>query len=125
MKYLTLIISLIFSASIAAQAQNGSDQSIPLACNLSESELILRKDSVLNTLKSKILEKKELENGYAFRFAGTDEILDDLTAFIKSERKCCTFFVFGLFASSNQEELWLKLSGPEGTKAFIDKELGW
>ncbi len=123
-----ILVSIFFLVLFSCQniiAQTETAQNKLLLCNLTESQMTLRKDSVLNTLKILILEKQELENGYAFRFPGTDQMMDSLTTFIKSERKCCTFFVFGLFASSNMDELWLKLSGPEGTKEFIDKELGW
>ena len=65
-----------------------------------------------------------MENGFAFKFPGTDKVIDELTEFIKTERACCDFFVFGLSISGNKNETWLKLTGPEGTKEMITSELG-
>jgi len=48
-------------------------------------ELQKRKKNVIASLKKQILEKKELKNGYAFKFFGTDEVLDELTEFIRTE----------------------------------------
>ena len=87
-------------------------------------ELRLRKESILQSLKEKVLEKRELKNGYAFRFAGTDEVLDELITFIKSERECCDFFIFNLSVSGDKSEAWLQLTGVEGAKDFVTQELG-
>ena len=73
-------------------------------------------------MKTLILEKKELTDGYAYRFKGTDEILDSLTAFIKSERLCCDFFNFNLLVSK-ESVIWLNITGSKGTKEFIKTEL--
>lgn len=95
-----------------------------VACKLTSAELQQRKETVITSLKKQIIETKELSNGYAFRFPGTDEILDELTEFIKTERACCGFFVFRLSVSGDQSEAWLELTGAEGAKDFILSELG-
>lgn len=51
-----------------------------------------RKATVIASLKSQIIEKKELENGYIYKFKGNDPVLDELAEFIKTERQCCDFF---------------------------------
>jgi len=48
-------------------------------------------------------------------------MLDQLNEFIKSERLCCDFFDFTI--SIKKETVWLLISGPEGAKDFIRKEL--
>lgn len=102
-------------------AQN-SDQEI--SCKLTTTELQKRKETVLENLKKKILEKKELANGYAFKFDGTDATVDELIDFVKSERACCNFFVFTLSFSGDGKQAWLSLTGPEGAKEMISQELG-
>jgi hypothetical protein len=52
-----------------------------------------RKATVLNSLKKQLLERRELENGYAFKFTGTDEMVDERTEFIKTECTCCGFLL--------------------------------
>jgi len=74
-------------------------------------------------LKSKILTKKELKNGYAYKFVGTDKKLDELAEFIKAERACCGFFIFHLSISGDKSTALLEISGQKGVKDFIKTEL--
>lgn len=94
----------------------------PMTCKLTSPELRKRKEEVIATLKTQILEKKELTNGYAYKFSGADETLDTLMAFIKSERMCCDFFEFRLTVS-NDSFAWLEILGADGVKEFIKTEL--
>lgn len=98
--------------------------SATMACKLSSPELLKRKETVLASLKKQVLEKKELPNGFAFRFDGKDKVLDELTEFIKTERTCCDFFTFNLSVSGDQREIWLEIKGENGSKEFIQTELG-
>lgn len=94
-----------------------------LRCKLPTPELQKRKETVIASLKKRILDKKELQNGFAFKFGGTDEILDELMDFIKTERACCAFFTFGLSISGDKSEAWLELTGENGAKDFVTSEL--
>lgn len=87
-------------------------------------ELKARKETVLASLKKKIIESHELKNGYAFKFSGSDQIVDELAEFIKTERECCSFFIFNLSVSGDKSEAWLTMTGVEGAKDFITEELG-
>ena len=111
------------SEKITKATHQAKNESGELNCKLTTRELQERKRTVLRSLKAQIVEKKELEDGYAFKYPGTDKILDELIEFIKIERACCNFFVFGLSISGDQSETWLKLTGPEGVKKFISTEL--
>ncbi|HEY9559166.1 MAG TPA: hypothetical protein VIR29_00110 [Anseongella sp.] len=92
-------------------------------CKLSTPELRKRQETVLASLKKQVLEKKELLDGFAYRFEGTDEVLDELLEFIKSERECCDCFIFDLSISGDKGEAWLMLTGVKGVKEFIAAEL--
>ncbi len=107
-------------AKISVQAGNKPAE---LSCKLSSPEIRERKETVLASLKNQIIERKELENGYAFKFKGDDKVFDELHEFIKTERQCCDFFVFNLSISGDKSEIWLELTGVEGAKEFIDNEL--
>ncbi len=100
------------------------NQSNNMTCKLTTPELRERKETVIANLKRKLVEKRELKNGYAFRFAGSDDVLDELTEFIKTERECCDFFIFGLSVSGDKSEAWLELTGADGAKDFMVMELG-
>lgn len=97
---------------------------VNLACKLHSDELQKRKETVLASLKGQVKEKKELGDGYAFKFDGSDKVIDELTEFIKTERECCEFFTFGLSIAGDKNEAWLQLTGPDGAKDFITSELG-
>jgi hypothetical protein len=94
-----------------------------LSCKLTTPELQARKATVLESLRKQIVEKKELKDGYAFKFAGTDKMVDELIEFIKTERECCDFFTFNLSISGDKSEAWLELTGVDGAKDFIKTEL--
>lgn len=92
-----------------------------LSCKLTSPELRKRKEEVIAVLKSKMQETQELANGYKYKFDATDEMLDQLTAFLKSERACCDFFDFNL--ALTDKIVWLSITGPDGVKDFIKTEL--
>lgn len=97
--------------------------SSPLSCKLMTPELQNRKETVLASLRKKVTQKKELENGYAFKFNGSDEMIDELTDFVKTERHCCDFFTFNLSISGDTSFLWFEITGPKEAKEFITTEL--
>jgi len=94
-----------------------------LSCKLTSSELQKRKETVLTSLRKQIVERKELENGYAFKFTGSDHMMNELAEFIKTERQCCDFFIFNINISGNNEEAWLEITGTPEAKVFILTEL--
>lgn len=113
--------------SLKAQEKTSSMKTLmeeaKLTCKLTTPELQERKKTVIAELKNLMLEKVETDNGYKYKFDGSDKTLDLLNNFIKTERLCCSFFVFTLTASSDAKSTWLELSGPEGTKDFIKHEI--
>ncbi len=71
-------------------------------------------------LTEAVQETRELPDGYALRFAPAE--FASLAEFIASERLCCPFFTFAVELSPGQGPLWLRLTGPEGVKDFIQAE---
>jgi hypothetical protein len=107
--------------SETVKAENSAQE---ISCKLTTEELQKRKETVLESLKKQILEKKELKDGYVFKFSGSDSTANELIEFVRSERSCCNFFVFTLSFSGDGKETWLSLTGPDGTKEMISDELG-
>jgi hypothetical protein len=99
-----------------------ADQTLSIACRLTSPQLQERKRKVIASLQRQVLEIKDLPDGYSYRFAATDGALDELLAFIKTERQCCAFFDFALRVQPDQT-VWLTLTGPAGAKDFIDAEI--
>jgi len=96
---------------------------IPIACTLSDAALARRREDTIASLFQQAEARQELEDGYAFRFPGTDAQADHLLDFIKFERRCCAFFTLDLSFEPNQGHIWLSLRGGDGVKAFIQAEL--
>jgi len=94
-----------------------------LSCKLTTTELQQRKVTVIASLKKQMRAKKELKNGFAYKFNGSDVMIDQLAAFVKTERACCDFFIFNLSISGDKSEAWLEITGPKGAKEFIKTEL--
>lgn len=136
---ITLLFALLISAfAIGAQTPKkasrkpkaicgpeceAGNKSGTLSCKLTTPELRQRKETVIASLKAKVVSKKALKNGYVYAFAGTDEVVDELISFIKTERQCCDFFVFNLSISGDKSEARMEITGPKGAKEFIDTEL--
>lgn len=95
-----------------------------IACKLTTPELQERRRTVIADLKKSLIEKVEIENGIKYKFQSTDEMIDGISTFIKTERLCCDFFDFTLSVAAETGFMWLELSGPEGTKEFITEEIG-
>lgn len=102
---------------------NAKNKSEQMSCKLTSPELQRRKETVIASLKGQVIEKKELKNGFAYKFSGDDKVLDELTEFIKTERNCCDFFTFAISVSGDKSEAWLELTGADGVKEFITAEL--
>lgn len=113
----------MFTDLANAQTNDTTTQEIKsLVCKLTSNDLLNRKQTVIANLKSLVKEKKELEDGYSYRFEATDSTLDFLMEFIKSERQCCDFFEFAIQVKEDNI-VWLDITGPKGTKSFIISEL--
>ena len=137
MRILFFILSLAIWAQLGCQSKQAvsdtshssmkyvaKNSSTQLTCKMLPDELRIRKETVLASLKEKIIDRKELKNGYAFKFPGNDLVVDELVEFIKTERECCDFFIFNLSVSGDKTEAWLEMTGVEGAKDFITEELG-
>ncbi len=103
--------------------QDNCKQEGSLSCKLTSAELQKRKTTVIESLRRKIIQKKELTDGYAFEFSASDSMIDELTEFIKTERQCCDFFDFSISIGGDHSKAWLQLTGPSGAKDFIKAEL--
>ena len=123
------LLPLLMIMGIVANAQDddctGSccKKETTFKCNLTTPELRERKATVIADLKKMVKKKKELKNGYAYKFSGSDDVVAKLNEFIKTEKECCDFFSFNLTISSDKSTAWLEITGEKGVKEFIKTEL--
>lgn len=92
---------------------------LPIACSLTDPEFQQRRAALLRTFQGALLETKELDDGYAYRFPSGANWIAELTQLITFERECCPFLRFNLRLEPGNGPLWLELTGPAGTKDFL------
>ncbi len=98
---------------------------IPIACDLTALEPDVRAthmDAAVRLLRDDAAEATEIQGGYGFRY-NADQY-EQVVQFIEKERRCCPFFTFNLEVTPAQGPLWLRITGGEGVKEFIQCELG-
>ena len=78
-------------------------------------------DLARELFEKRVEERATLPDGYAFRFPR--DSLEDVARFVANERKCCPFMSFELALSPGSGPLWLRMTGPEGTRDVLDAEL--
>src|SRR4051794_38311838 len=98
---------------------------IPIACDLTALDPAVRAthmEAAIQLLRGDAAEVTELADGYAFRYSADQ--YERVVRFIANERRCCPFFTFVLEVTPGHGPLWLRITGGEGVKDFIQCELG-
>jgi hypothetical protein len=101
-------------------APTAREHEILVACALPPDELKAREEDLMVNLFSAVQERRELADGYAFRFSPTPDRASEVLRFVIQERECCPFFHFEIHFEPGGGPLWLYLRGPEGTKEFLE-----
>jgi hypothetical protein len=101
------------------------DNALAIACALTDEELQMRRETVLQQVAAHLINFRELENGFSYRFPATDNVLQELVNVINLERKCCPFLNFKLIVESNNETVALELTGQDGTKEMLESLFAW
>jgi hypothetical protein len=89
---------------------------LPIACNLTDADFQKRRAGLLKTVAGGVLETQE-------RFPSEASWLATLVELITVERACCPFLQFNLRLEPANGPIWLELTGPPGTKDFLNSIL--
>ncbi len=89
------------------------------ALNRAERE---RYATLLDELRSVLQEKRELPDGFAFRFPAEPVLFLKLADWVTLESRCCPFLRFQLSLEQEAGPAWLRLTGREGVKDFLKNE---
>jgi hypothetical protein len=81
----------------------------------------MRHADLLDRLRSGVQEVRELPDGFAFRLPR--EEWSTAAEFVSLERLCCPFLGFALELEQEAGPLWLRMTGREGAKDILRKEL--
>lgn len=93
---------------------------LPVACTLDEATLRARREGLLAQLASSALRSEQRPNGLRMEFAASSETLALIGRAIDAERRCCRFLCFQLTVSEDEGPIVLELTGPAGTREFLE-----
>ena len=110
---------------IAALLASPPEHQSPFACNLNGltvAERVRHFGQLGPALRSLKTGVRELKDGYEFRFPSDAKTIAMLAEWIEQERRCCPFFEIELRFEREKGPVWMRLTGPQGTKQFIQAE---
>lgn len=107
-------------------SQENAHPGSAFVCDMSGMTPAERKEHMANIQEvfQAVREIRELPDGYAFRLANGADLLRKTAEFIARERLCCPFFGFAVELEPEGGALWLRLTGRDGIKPFIQAEIG-
>jgi hypothetical protein len=91
---------------------------LPVVCTLTAGTIATRKADLLPGLVRRAEKREDTPDGIRFRFPS--DALSVLAATIDSERQCCRFLRFEITIEADGGPISLSLSGPPGTREFLD-----
>ncbi len=91
-------------------------KSLVPSCNLSNDEMIERKEFLQKSMVKKIVRTEELETGFDLIFNEPIEYSKELLEFINFERGCCASFTFALIFDPNNKATHLQIYGSKEIK---------
>ena len=97
---------------------------LPIACSLTPEQRRDRRDGLLSGLVAESTGHVRLPNGYRWSFDSTPGLVSRIAAAIEGERSCCRFLTFHVGADPDLGPVVLEVTGPEGTREFLDQLMG-
>ena len=91
---------------------------LPIVCSLTPDALGARKTALLPGLVRRATTRED--DGDAVRLQFDAEAFGDVITTIDAERRCCRFLRFDVTVEPDGGPIRLTLSGPPGTREFLD-----
>ena len=91
---------------------------------LSKEDALELREQTLSQVLDLIRTVIESDEGYTLNFGRKPEYIDLIVTFLKIERLCQPFLRMNLISESNDGPVKLEVSGPTGTKDFMQSEYG-
>lgn len=116
-----VIISLLITSAV--QCGGAEKKASPFGCDrlaLTAQERKRHFEELGPMLRSLKMGVRELPNGYEFQFPSDPKTFALLAEWVSQERRCCPFFDIDLRLEREGGATWLRLTGREGTKQFIE-----
>ena len=96
---------------------------LPIACTLTPDLLRARREGLLADLLRTSDARDGIADGIRCRFPATSETLGTLFRVVDAERQCCRFLRFAIAVEADGGPITLELTGPRGTKEFLEELL--
>ena len=93
---------------------------LPILCTLDGATLARRQAQLSSQLFGEARNSEPLPDGRRWRFSSSPDILTRIAAMIEAERQCCRFLRFAIAAQPDLGEITLDVTGPAGTREFLD-----
>ena len=93
---------------------------LPIACALDPADLAARREALLPGLAVRALTRETIPDGLRWLFAPTHDLLEQISRVIDAERRCCPFLRFQLTVEPDGGPVLLAVTGPTGTREFLD-----
>ena len=102
------------------QSAKGTMAELPIACTLTPEALQTRREGLLTDLVRRALRREDLTDGLRLEFAPFGDTLALIARVVEAERHCCRFLRFGITVEPDGGPVFLELTGPAGTRDFIN-----
>jgi hypothetical protein len=96
---------------------------LPVACGLKPTELAARRGGLLPGLAARASASAPIDGGRAWRFDFASGLLAEIASVVEAEHRCCPFLRFALTVTPGDGLVTLEVTGPEGTKEFLESLL--
>lgn len=93
---------------------------LPIACTLTPEALRTRREGLLMDLVRRAEQQEELADGLRIKFAPSAETFALIAQAVEAERHCCRFLRFGMTVEPDGGSVFLELTGPAGTRDFVN-----
>ena len=93
---------------------------MPIVCSLTPEALRARREGLLSELLRQADARESLPDGVHLRFSAATETLTLIARAIEAERHCCRFLKFEMTVEPDGGPFHLTLTGPSGTREFVD-----
>lgn len=94
-----------------------TNDSIELACSLTDAELRERRAMIRKALLPHVVDCRLSGLELAMDFSNVEAVRSDVEQFVDLERQCCGFLTFTI--SPPGEKLTLNIEGPEGSQSTL------
>lgn len=115
-------ITLLLLAAVACgkPSEPVKEAELPIACSLNalDDAQRHREGELLGLHLASFRERKELPDGYVYRYDDDPKVLFQIEELVTLERKCCPFLAFRMAAP------WLYITGGARVKPFVDDTFG-